>query len=350
MARIYKAHQVRGGVVRWGIDYEEPMTGRRIRRVVGNQAQARSELVRVLGEIDAGTYAKAEGRTATLRELRAAWLEHRSAKRSLHSDKHRWVWILKYFGEDCRLAKISGTDVVRFRNWLLAQKTRRKKPMGPAATNRILSLLRAAFNLAIRPLKLIRENPVLDVDFLVEHARDRVCSDAEEERLLEHAPAKVALAIVLAVDSGMRAGEIASLEWRQVDLEERSILLTRTKTNRPRRVALSPRAVEALKRWPKSVSGKVLGIQSGGLTTQFSELTRDLGIHDLRFHDLRHTCATRLRRAKVDLVTIKKILGHESWQMVERYQTVDLDDQHSALAATRGKRPRPRKAKANADS
>ena len=80
------------------------------------------------------------------------------------------------------------------------------------------------------------------------------------------------------------------------------------------------------------------------LSSDFSQLCRSIGIADLHFHDMRHSALTNFRRAGMDLVTIKRISGHKTWRMFERYQTVtdsdlraamDVVDQHGRDATTK---------------
>ena len=71
-------------------------------------------------------------------------------------------------------------------------------------------------------------------------------------------------------------------------------------------------------------------------SAMFHKLTRALDVSELRFHDLRHTAATNLRRAGVDLFTIKQITGHKTLKMLERYNCVNVDDLKEARGKVQG--------------
>jgi integrase len=172
------------------------------------------------------------------------------------------------------------------------------------------------------------------VRLLAEHnRRDRVCTRKEYQQLLAAAPPVLRLAIVLGFHTGMRLGEIASLTWAQIDLK-RGIAKLRaqdTKTGQGRVVPLAREVIAELESAPRNLDGAVVGATTGTLSPAFTRLTRELGLADLRFHDLRHTAATNLRRAGVDIFTIKEITGHKTLAMLERYNTIDVQDLREAV-------------------
>jgi site-specific recombinase XerD len=63
-------------------------------------------------------------------------------------------------------------------------------------------------------------------------------------------------------------------------------------------------------------------------------LCRELKITGMRFHDLRHTAATNMRRAGIDLLVIQRITGHKTLAMLKRYAHVTEDDLAAAMART----------------
>ncbi len=63
----------------------------------------------------------------------------------------------------------------------------------------------------------------------------------------------------------------------------------------------------------------------------FARACREAGIADFRFHDLRHTFNTNMRKAGVDRSVIMKITGHKTMSMFERYNTVDGNDAQEAF-------------------
>lgn len=127
--------------------------------------------------------------------------------------------------------------------------------------------------------------------------------------------------IDLAIETGMRAGELLSVDWNQVNLTFGVIRLKETKNGSSRTVPLSPAAIQVLRALPsKEHGGRVIPNfhDTSGLDRAFKRLCNAAGIHGLHFHDLRHEAASRLApRMKVQ--TLAKIMGWKTLQMAMRY-------------------------------
>src|SRR4029078_5551067 len=134
-----------------------------------------------------------------------------------------------------------------------------------------------------------------------------------------------------------------------VDLERREIRLVRTKSNRPRVVPLSQRAVAVLaaREGPLEASSYVFinaatGDRYRTIKRAFGTACRRAGLEDFRFHDLRHTFASWAVQAGGDLYPISRILGHATLQMTTRYAHLGTEHLHKAirtLATTAATRP-----------
>ncbi len=264
----------------------------------------------------------------TVGALRELYLGAFGHKRSAANDRQRFGVIVEHFGAGRSVETIQPSDVAKLRDWLLKRPTKRGTTTSSATVNRYLALLKAALRFAAREGHAVRVERG-DVRMLREGGgRDRICTEDEFRRLTEAANPKLELAIRLAYFTGMRLGEIAGLRWQRIDFDRRIITLDAegTKTGKGRRVPLVPEVVEALRAFPRRLDGFVLGTTSANLSPQFTRLAARLEIEGLRFHDLRHSAATNLRRAGADLAVIKDVLGHSTWAMVARYQTVDADE------------------------
>ena len=140
--------------------------------------------------------------------------------------------------------------------------------------------------------------------------------------------------VTTAYYTGMRAGEIFNLTWKKVKLEEGYIdlLAADTKTSEPRRIPLNDalRGLFAdLKKVRHLKHDRVFTYQGSpvrNIKRSFRSACRAAGIEDFRFHDLRHTFNTNMRKAGVDRSVIMKITGHKTMSMFERYNTVDGND------------------------
>lgn len=157
--------------------------------------------------------------------------------------------------------------------------------------------------------------------------RDRVLSPAEEEALLNEAlpvgrrsPWLHPL-IVLALETGMRRGELLSLKWENINPAKRTALLPDTKNGSKRMVQLSTKALDTLKRL-RSLSSHddvIFPISVPALHLRWKAACKRAGIKDLHFHDLRHTAITRMADKLPNVIELSAVTGHKNLQMLKRY-------------------------------
>lgn len=187
-----------------------------------------------------------------------------------------------------------------------------------------LLLLSAVLNTARKDWSIPVENYVLHVRKPApSRARERRLEDGEEEAILAAARdcknPGLECAIVLAIETGMRRGEMAGLHWPQIDLKANVIRLDKTKNGERRIVPLSERAEAALRAMPRALSGKVFAFHdSDGVGKAFVRACERAGITGLRFHDLRHEAASRFA-PRMPAPTLAKLMGWKSIQMAMRY-------------------------------
>lgn len=166
--------------------------------------------------------------------------------------------------------------------------------------------------------------------------RDRRLSGDEEARLLQEAPPALRWAIILAVETAMRRSELAGLRRERVDLVRRVVTLHETKNGTPRRVPLSPRAVEVLREIPVRIDGYVFGpprAVAEWWTHGFRELCARLAIDGLRFHDLRHEAISRLFERGWSVAEVAAVSGHKTWSQLRRYTQLRAEALAAKLAA-----------------
>jgi integrase len=154
-----------------------------------------------------------------------------------------------------------------------------------------------------------------------EKGRERRLEQGEEERLLDIAPEHFRPVILFALATAMRREEIASLKWKNINLENRSILLTDTKNNETRTVPLSMEAVSILNNIQKKEGQDlVFGIEAQNITNMMTDTCKKARIENLRFHDLRHEATSRLfENTDLDIMEIRAITGHKTLNMLVRY-------------------------------
>ena len=202
-------------------------------------------------------------------------------------------------------------------------KTKRKTEVSPATVNRDLAFLKTMFNKAVEWGRL-ESSPVTNVKkFKEPNSKERILNVSEMARLIDAANNHLKPILIIALNTGMRRGEILSLKWENVNLSKRCIHLEDSKAGKSRDIPMNSLVVEALSDIPQNSGYVFPSPRTGGpiedIKTAFKTACKKAEIKGLRFHDLRHTAATRMVEAMVDLVTVSKILGHSSIQMTMRY-------------------------------
>ncbi len=118
-------------------------------------------------------------------------------------------------------------------------------------------------------------------------------------------------------ETGMRLGEIAAMQWDDVNLEERWVFIPQSKNGDARHALLTLRAVELLKGLPRA-EGCVFPVNKGSVGTEFREATKALGFADLHFHDSRHEACTRLARS-LAVMELARVIGHRDLRSLMVY-------------------------------
>ena len=136
---------------------------------------------------------------------------------------------------------------------------------------------------------------------------------------------------LIALNTGMRRGEITQLTWSDIDLVKK-ILTVRAgyaKSGKTRHIPLNSEVLAVLKQWKQQQPDGVL-FNLKSVTKSWNQLTHRATISDFRFHDLRHTFASKLVMAGIDLNTVRELLGHGDIKMTLRY--AHLAPEHKAAA------------------
>ena len=159
-----------------------------------------------------------------------------------------------------------------------------------------------------------------------ENIRERVLTEDEEELLLEADDSRIKPILIVALNTGMRKGEIFKLKWKDVDFEKREIKIPMSKSGKERRIPINSILINLLYTL-KAENGQnefvFTNLKTGkpyvDIKRSFDSACKRAGIENLRFHDLRHSFATRLARRGVDLVIVKELMGHASIVTTQRY-------------------------------
>lgn len=206
---------------------------------------------------------------------------------------------------------------------------RRKEGAAPRTVNYELTLMGHAFNLAVREWEWLKDNPVSKVQKeKVNNLIERWLTREEEKKLKAASPKWLQEIIIFAIQTGLRESEILDLIWQQVDLNRRTITIYEQKNKSVDTLPLSQTAMDVLLQKsdnPHNETDHVFQntcekrILASNLIRAFQVAAKKSGIRKIRFHDLRHTFATRLVQSGVDLLTLQKLGRWKEVKMVMRY-------------------------------
>ena len=235
-----------------------------------------------------------------------------------------------------RLCDVDTPDIARWRDQRLAEAT-------PATVQRDINWLRNAWNVAREEWKWTSAKPFEGLRMPGQNpARTRRISPAEVKLLCRHlsyrtgkAPEtklqEVALAFLVALHSGMRAGEILSLGRSTLDLQRRVARIVQHKTahltGRPREVPLTRAAVRLLR--PVASRERCFTLSAASLDALFRKTRDKLLLADLHFHDTRGEALTRLSR-RVDVLTLTRISGHKDLRTLQAHYYRETAEQVAA--------------------
>lgn len=197
---------------------------------------------------------------------------------------------------------------------------RESRNISDASKNREMAIMRAVLDTCRREWKWIDHNPLADLRGLKNPpSRNRRVSDTEIELLTVELgfdnewpstkKAMTGIMFLLAIETAMRAGEMVSLDWAQVNLKQRFLTLLSTKNGDKRDIPLSRRAIELLVIMGEHKQGRVFNITADSLSTTFRKAVRKCNIIDLTFHDSRHEACTRLAQ-KLNVLDLARMIGH----------------------------------------
>ncbi len=216
-------------------------------------------------------------------------------------------------------------------------------PVKPATVNRGLACLKHMITKAvdwdmisedvakrIRRVKLSPEN----------NRRLRYLSLDEGRRLVEAAEMHLKPILIMALNTGMRRGEILKLKWENVDLKHGFILLEEkmVKTSRRREIPINDTLREVLQKQIRRLDVPYVffdpetGKPYQDVKRSFATACRRVGIRDFHFHDLRHTFASQLVMNGVDITAVSKLLGHTTLTMTLRYAHLAPNHLKNAVA------------------
>lgn len=159
--------------------------------------------------------------------------------------------------------------------------------------------------------------------------RTRRLEEGEETRLLAAAKTyggEIGLIITWAIETAMRRGELAGMQWGHVNRESGIVLLPKTKNGTARRVPLSQKARSVLDAMPSALAGPVWAMRPDSISQAFERVCKAAGVKGLTFHDLRHEATSRFFEKGLNPMQVAAITGHKTLQMLKRYTHLRAED------------------------
>ncbi|WP_337288623.1 tyrosine-type recombinase/integrase [Candidatus Methylomirabilis sp.] len=326
----------RGGY--WWIDFYDSNGRRRRKKVSPDKRIATATLRDTQVKITKGEYLGLKEESMTFRAFAEKyWQAVQHTFSEQERDRARRILDLHLnpcFGGD-RLSRITRQQIEGY----LAARAAEVKA---GTVNKEFIRLRHLLNRAVA-WGFLKANPAKGVTLMKEPPpRVKYLVPEQVDRLLEacgrHSMGLWAI-VTLAMNTGMRQGEILGLTWADVDLQSRTVTLRKTKNNECRIVPLNMEALKALTtitRPSDPFTPVFSGWTRAKCTMSFVRACRQAGIADFRFHDLRHHAASWLTMKGINQRTIEALCGWKDPRTARRYQHLNMDTLHEAVAQLEG--------------
>jgi len=275
-------------------------------------------------QIDRGIYVdRTEAESTTIGELIDRYLiEVTPSKKGRRQETDFFRGLKKRLGHKI-VASIQSKHVATYRNERLAQGK------AGATVLRELSCLSHLFTVAIKdwgyplsanPVQLIRKPSA-------GRGRSRRVEGGELDELLTalDETQEVKFIVLLAIETSMRRSELLSMEWANVDMVNRFVVLPDTKNGDSRAVPLSSKALQILEAIPRN-HAHVFSSKPDSVSQAFHRACIRANLHNLRFHDLRHEATSRLFEKGLNTMEVSSITGHKTLSMLKRYTHLKAAD------------------------
>lgn len=285
---------------------------------------------RIEYEINSGIYInRSEAERITFAELVDRYLSEVSVLKKGHKQEVPRLRYLKKTLGKYRILQLQSRHIAAYRDSRIAS--------GKAGATVLseLSLISQIFDMSIKewsiplvtnPCKLIRKPKPAK-------GRERRLSSDEEHRLFAACKATRAVLlhslVVIALETGMRLGELLSLTWDNVDTTKKTAHLPDTKNGETRTVPLSSKAIMTLNNMPRNISSNRVfwtWAAKDGVANVWRRTCVKANIEDLHFHDLRHEATSRFFERGLNMIEVASITGHKTLQMLKRYTHLKAED------------------------
>ena len=260
----------------------------------------------------------------TLEEAAKRYLEEVAIHhKGVASERYRLWAMVNRLGTSKPMTAITSKDIATY-------KVERQKEVTSASVRRELNLLSSLFETAKNEWGIIAfNNPLTAVKRPSDSvARDRRLTQIEKEQLLSESLRKgshqLHLAILIALNTGMRQSEILKLRWDDVDFDRNQITVRDTKNGSNRIIVLSSVLRGSLVNIQQTHE-TLFTITASGLQQAFRKLTTRLRIRNLRFHDLRHEAISSFFEMELSVPEVQLMSGHRTLDQLMRYSHASIE-------------------------
>jgi integrase len=245
--------------------------------------------------------------------------------------------MVEAFG-DRPIGAITGDDIETY----LARR-RGDDEWADSSYNRYLAIFKAIFKYAQERGRIVQSPAAAIKTIRLQKKQPNPYSDTDLKKLLVELGknlGKWAVAVV-AVDTGMRRGELMRLRWNDIDLDQRTILVKDTKNKEDRSIPMTDRVYDVLSlAYSENRASELPTLEVWGVSADIRQLLtrvgKRVGIEMAIMHRLRDTFGTRLADKGVPVDRIKKLMGHKSIEMTLRYVETREHHLRDAIAAISG--------------
>jgi integrase len=339
--RLWKIPGQRTKRKAWG--FTALINGKQVRRYKAEWTQddAEAELAKALLKIEPD---KPKRPGITLAQAAERYLGSKARKRTIEADRRQLELLKSEFGAETPLAEITASRISEYKAKRLAAVrkiggggTAVERRLTAAAVNRPLALLRHLLRLAHEEWEVIENVPRIRLE-KEPQGRLRWLTEAEIARLLDAAAKsrnkELRPAAILALNTGLRLGELLGLSWERVDLSRGVIRLELTKSGRRREVPMNDASYRALVSLGPKAEGRVF--KTRYIKTAYNNAVEAANLDDVNFHTLRHTFASWAVMRGVSLKELQELLGHASLTMTMRYAHLAPERLRSAVSRLEG--------------
>ena len=278
----------------------------------------------VEAQLDLGTFAPKQAMPHLRSMVDRYVMEVTPTKKGVSQERYRAAQIKKTKRADMPMDRVDSSVIASYRDQRLQEVSNNTVRLELAFLSVVFEQCRKEWGLAV-------SNPVRQIRMPKPgKPRQRRLEAGEEDALLSACRASGAYYlesfVILAVETGMRFGELAGVQRQHVNLTKRTIYLPDTKNGHARTVPLSRRALAAIQTLPTSIEGRLFSPKPGSIRTAFLIAVQkakiksgDKLLQGLRFHDLRHEAVSRLFEKGLNPIEVGMVNGHKTLSMLQRY-------------------------------